>query len=238
VTPPQRAASDPARTPQPGADDARARLLQAGLQLFAQQGYSTTSTRELAEQAQVNVAAISYYFGDKAGLYRAVFSEPLGAPTQNPARLADPGLPLREALAGFYAGFLQPLRTGDGARLCMKLHFREMLEPTGLCDVTEALGITATHGALVALLARHLGLPEPDAELGRLAVCLAALGVHLHVGRDITDQLEPSLNQGPQALDGWAQRLVEFGLAMVQAEAARRGIAWPPEQPARRQRPL
>ena len=56
----------------------RARLLRSGLQLFAQQGYAKTSTRELAEHAGVNVASISYYFGDKAGLYRAVFFEPHG----------------------------------------------------------------------------------------------------------------------------------------------------------------
>ncbi len=222
MTPPARPSTEP--SPPKAGDDARARLLQAGLQLFAHQGFSATSTRELAEAAQVNVAAISYYFGDKAGLYRAVFSEPLGSPEEDVARFAGAQLPLREALAGFYAGFLEPLRTGDVARLCMKLHFREMLEPTGLCDVAEALGITAMHRALVEVLRRHLGLPGVDDELERLAVCLAALGVHLHVGRDITDQLVPTLNQGPDAIDRWADRLVGFGLALVQAEARRRGI--------------
>ena len=64
----------------------RARLLRSGLQLFAQQGYAKTSTRELAEHAGVNVASISYYFGDKAGLYRAVFFEPLGSPQDDIAR--------------------------------------------------------------------------------------------------------------------------------------------------------
>ena len=59
-------------------EGARERLLMAGLRLFALQGYSKTSTRELAEAAQANVAAISYYFRDKAGLYRAVFFEPMG----------------------------------------------------------------------------------------------------------------------------------------------------------------
>ena len=46
--------------------------------LFAQQGFAKTSTREIAEAAGTNIAAISYYFGDKAGLYRAVFFEPQG----------------------------------------------------------------------------------------------------------------------------------------------------------------
>lgn len=211
----------------PGApEDTRARLLLAGLQLFAQQGYAKTSTRELAEAASVNVAAISYHFGDKAGLYRAVFTEPIGSPEAELAAFQAVAGHLRLALQAFFAGFIEPLRDGDMARLCMKLHFREMLEPTGLCDVTEALGIDAMHRALVEALRRHLGLAEADDELEALAICLSALGVHLHVGREITDRLNPRLHAAPDALDRWSERLLASGLAMVRAEAQRRGLPY------------
>ncbi|MDH5539678.1 MAG: TetR family transcriptional regulator, partial [Rhizobacter sp.] len=89
--------------------------------MFSQQGFAQTSTREIAEAAQVNVAAISYYFGDKAGLYRAVFSESQATPQAQVARDAAQGLTLTEALRGFYRGFLEPLRQGEKARQCMKL---------------------------------------------------------------------------------------------------------------------
>jgi AcrR family transcriptional regulator len=203
-------------------DSARERLLQAGLHLFAQRGYSQTSTRELAEAAHVNVAAISYYFGDKAGLYRAVFFGPSGSPEEDVARFADPALGLPDALRGFYQGFLEPLRQSDDARLCTKLHFREILEPTGLWDEQLAHGIRPMHDALVALLQRHLGLPEADDELHALAICLTAPGVHLHVAHDITARLAPALQQGSDAIDRWSDRLVRLGVAMVEAERARR----------------
>jgi AcrR family transcriptional regulator len=204
------------------ADDARDRLLQAGLRLFAHQGYSKTSTRELAEAAQVNIAAISYYFGDKAGLYRAVFFEPLGDTQQDIGRYSGAGLGLQDALRGFFASFLEPLKQGDAARLCMKLHYREMVEPTGLWQEQVTQEIQPMHGALLAVLCRHLHLDAPDEHVQRLAVCLAGLGVHMHVGRDITDQVAPRLNEGPKAIDAWSDCLVRFGLAMVQAEAERR----------------
>jgi AcrR family transcriptional regulator len=216
-----------AKVPEPPQEDARARLLAAGLRLFAQQGYAKTSTRELAESAQVNVASISYYFGDKAGLYRAVFVEPLGSPSEDVARCAQASLPLADALTAFYAGFLEPLKQGDMARWCMKLHFREMLEPTGLCELNEALGILPMHRALLDLLCRHLGLAAADDELERLAISLAGLGVHLHVGRDIADQLAPQLHQGEGALQRWADSLNRYALALVRAEAERRGLPWP-----------
>lgn len=207
------------------AEDARERLLHAGLRLFAQQGYSQTSTRELAETAQVNVASISYYFGDKAGLYRAAFLELQRSAETDIARYTDARLGLQEALQGFYASFLDPLRQGDTARLCMKLHFRELVEPTGVLGTALQDSIEPQHHALLQVLCGHFGLAAPDADLQRLAVCLAALGVHLHVGRDIIDGVAPTLNQGPAAIDRWSSHLVLFGLAMVQAEARRRSLS-------------
>jgi AcrR family transcriptional regulator len=208
------------------ADEPRERLLMAGLRLFALQGFTKTSTRELAEAAGVNVAAISYYFGDKQGLYRAVFFEPMGGtPEEDVARIADPALPLATALERFYESFLEPLKQGDVSRLCMKLHFREMLEPTGLWDEELAHGIRPMHDALVALLVRHFGLAQADDDLQRLAVCLAGLGVHMHVGRDVTDTVAPGLNATPAHFDLWRERLLMFGLAMVAAERQRRAGA-------------
>ncbi len=205
------------------------------MRLFAAQGYSKTSTREVAEAAGVNVAAISYYFGDKAGLYRAAFCEPMGAPEDDLARYNGDNLSLPDALRGFYAGFLEPLKQGDVSRLCMKLHLREMLEPTGLWAADPSFGIRDMHEALLAVLCRHLGLEKTtaaaDLDLQRLAICIAGLGVHLHVGHDINHVLAPGISEGEQNLDRWSERLVEFALALVQVEARRRGAAAPTQPP-------
>ena len=49
--------------------EAPAQLLLSALKLFAEKGFAKTSTREMAQAAGANLAAISDYFGDKAGLY-------------------------------------------------------------------------------------------------------------------------------------------------------------------------
>ncbi|OPH16983.1 TetR family transcriptional regulator, partial [Azospirillum brasilense] len=72
-------APPPASSPAPTGEEQaspRARLLSAALRLFSEQGYTKTSVRAIAAAAQANVAAVSYYFGDKASLYSAVFTEP------------------------------------------------------------------------------------------------------------------------------------------------------------------
>ena len=206
-------------------DPARARLLRAGLRLFAHQGFAATTTRELAQVAGVNVAAISYYFGDKAGLYRAVFFEPLGEIADDIAAFAAADLSLPDALRGYYAAFLEPLALGEDGQLCVKLRMREMIEPTGLWDQELNEGIRPMHEAMAALLCRHLGLAAPDDELHRLVVCLSALGVHLHLGRDVTDAVAPQLNQAPDAIARWGDCLLRQGLAMIDHEQRRRAAA-------------
>jgi len=49
------------------------RLIQAGIEAFAANGFNGASTRMIAEKAGCNLAAIPYYFGGKEGLYLAVF---------------------------------------------------------------------------------------------------------------------------------------------------------------------
>ena len=56
--------------PQRG-DATRKRLIEAAIEIFAASGFDGASTRMLAERARANLGAIPYYFGSKAGLYRA-----------------------------------------------------------------------------------------------------------------------------------------------------------------------
>lgn len=213
------------RAPRSDGEQSRERLLHAALNLFAHQGFAKTSTREIAEAAGTNLAAIKYYFGDKAGLYRAVFFDLQSKPEEEIRRYGGEALSLRDALRGLYLGFLEPLKQGELTTLCMKLHMREMLEPTGLWAEEIDQGIRPMHEALLQVLCRHLGVAQPDDELQRLAVCVSALGVHLHVGRDVTDALAPALNASPEALDRWLDTLVMYAEAMVAAEAGRRAGA-------------
>ena len=215
----------PTERPRPKRTDgeqSRERLLLTALRLFSDQGYSKTSTRAIAEAAQTNIAAISYYFGDKAGLYRAAFFEPFGSAEADIARYADPSMSLAEALHGLYATFLEPLAEGELVRLGMKLRFREMVEQTGLLSVEINDSIQPQFDAVLALLGRHVGAPEPDDDLRRLAVCVTALGVNLYVTDDVYEVIAPSLKHAPDAMALWADRLVMYGEAMVLAEARRR----------------
>ncbi len=201
--------------------EARARLLHAALRLFAEKGFANTSTRELAAAAGVNIAAISYYFGDKAGLYRAAYTEPMGS--CNDLIVCNVGdVSLEQALRLMLTQIVEPMKLGNLVQLCTRLHFREMLEPTGLWAEEIDNGIRPAQVALVLVLCQHLGLTDPDDDVHRLAFSIVGLAIHLFVGRDIVQALQPQLLANPEAIDAYTERLLGYALAMVAGEKARR----------------
>jgi TetR/AcrR family transcriptional regulator, regulator of cefoperazone and chloramphenicol sensitivity len=208
-------------------EESRQRVLHAAVQCFSAHGYSKTSTRQIATMAGVNIAAISYYFGDKAGLYRAAYTEPMGTPKDDIALFARADLSLEDALQGLYGGFIEPLKQNVHVQQCIRLHMREMVEPTGLWEEEVSHGIKPYFEALVKLLCRHYAVKKGDDDIKRLAISIVALGVHMYVGRDLNLQLHPRLVTGAKALDTMRQRLVMYARAMIDAEGARRLAAKP-----------
>ena len=216
-----KAATGSSRATRADGVEARARLLHTALRLFAEKGFANTSTRELATAAGVNIAAISYYFGDKAGLYRAAYTEPMGSCSD--MTVSDLSkVSLEDALRMMLTQIAEPMKQGDLVKLCTRLHFREMLEPTGLWAEEIDNGIRPAQAALVLVLCKHLDLAEPDDDVYRLSFSIVGLAIHLFVGRDIVQALQPQLLANPEAIDAYTERLLSYALAMVAGEKARR----------------
>lgn len=62
---------------QPRADGTatRASILEAAGRIYAAKGFERTTSKEICERAGVNIAAVNYHFGSKAGLYAEVLVE-------------------------------------------------------------------------------------------------------------------------------------------------------------------
>lgn len=59
----------------PGADTTAERIVDAACRLFGTKGYEGTSTKEICDLAEVNIAAIHYHFGSKEELLRTILEE-------------------------------------------------------------------------------------------------------------------------------------------------------------------
>jgi len=99
-------------------EDARARLIDVAIKLFAEKGYEGTSVRDLATAAGVNVAAVSYHFGSKDELYHEALRAclaPCGEMRERMQKHLDAALKngsrkaAEEALRGCIQDFLEML---------------------------------------------------------------------------------------------------------------------------------
>jgi|GEM_PF-187604 len=58
----------------PAADRKKTQILDAAESLFAEQGFTRVSIRDIAVAAKANVAAVNYHFGSKERLFEALFA--------------------------------------------------------------------------------------------------------------------------------------------------------------------
>lgn len=223
------ASPNPAPSYRADGAEARACLLRSALRLFSESGYRGASTRAICKAAGVNLASIRYYFGNKLGLYRAAVREPMAgtidrAPGDAQQRgCFDPGATISlEALEVFFRRFLAPLKVGEDSRHMMKLHFREMIEPTGAMDEAINQEIKPEHAMLVRMLVADFGLERADLDLQRLSFCIIGVAVHFFVGQNIIEQISPGVLASPRAIDTLAERLAVYSMGMIEAERSRR----------------
>ncbi len=100
--------------PKDDARQGRKALETSAMLRFARQGYEATPLREIAADAGVDVALISYHFGSKLGLWKAIVAsaaadlhDALGAAAaKDKAGTADPRDDLKNAMAAYVAHLL------------------------------------------------------------------------------------------------------------------------------------
>jgi TetR/AcrR family transcriptional regulator, regulator of cefoperazone and chloramphenicol sensitivity len=104
--------------PKPGDRETRQRLSTAASRLFADRGFGKIAVREICRAARADVAAVSYHFGDKLGLYRDVMQPAIDAmrSTSEAALAAGEGLPPAGQLRKYIPACLRRPREGRSRR--------------------------------------------------------------------------------------------------------------------------
>lgn len=193
----------------------RERLLREAMRLFGERGVDAVTTREICAAAGVNPGAIHYHFIDKDGLYREVLRQPVQDLEQRLAGFDDPTLSLHESIRRF----LQPFLFDDGA-CSAQLFFREMQSPSPVFMETVAREVGPLFDRFAQLLARHAGLPEPDAAIHQLAMGLQAMAHDYSMTRPMLDAFHPELLANDPLLEQTCHRLADWGCALVAYERA------------------
>ncbi|MEO7084367.1 MAG: CerR family C-terminal domain-containing protein [Gemmatimonadaceae bacterium] len=113
--------------------ETRQRLIAAARDLFADRGFARVTVRDICAEASANVAAVSYHFGDKLGLYREIVGEAIDVLKQTSMISTDtvPGASAEERLRHYVRTFLPRLANpSDETQWIGKLMNHEMADPT------------------------------------------------------------------------------------------------------------
>jgi TetR/AcrR family transcriptional regulator, regulator of cefoperazone and chloramphenicol sensitivity len=151
--------------PLPVAPDvsARARLIEAGAEIFGTYNLEGATTRQLAQHAGVNQAAIPYYFGGKEGLYLATIEHFFSVHTPKmqtlvsgiEARLGFQRIDRTEALGllkTLLEHLLEILLRQQTNRSFGRIIIREQMQPTKAFDLIYERVIRHVHETISILL--------------------------------------------------------------------------------------
>jgi AcrR family transcriptional regulator len=176
-------------------DEIRRRILLKAGEIFASRGYLGATVRDICQQADVNVAAVNYYFGDKERLYidavkhaRALIEERWPLPEWSDAT------PPEEKLTMFVRTFVHRLISRETAEWQMRLILREIMEPTRACEEMVQESFRPFFGVLLQILGELLPHDIPPYRLHQIGLSVMSQCVfylaHQRVVRLIIDEDE------------------------------------------------
>ncbi len=171
--------------------DTRTKLIDTATPLFADNGLAGVSVRELAQAAGANVAAVSYHFGGKEGLYHAVLEyqfEPIAAALERIKTMST--LPPVERLS-HYASLVAGVH--HQRPYLLRFVHSELTSPTAVFEAVIKKYIPRIFHFLHQSLAEGVAAGDfrPGLDLGFATISLAGILNFYFIVRPMASQLLP-----------------------------------------------
>lgn len=195
--------------------DIRKRILDAGERRFAENGYSGTSLRDVANRAGVNQALITYYFGSKLSFFEAVFKRRGLEIAQRRIELIDaleakPKRPpkLRQLIEAYLQPQFEMKRSGPAGLAFVTLQARLHTEPEELAFRLRREVYDASTKRYIAALEKALPQVDP-ADISFRMMFLIGTYLYMLSGVDRLADLSDDRFTS-RDLDALVTRMVDF----------------------------
>ena len=198
--------------------ETRRRILNSACGLFAEKGYGGARVADICERAGANVAAVNYYFGDKAALYTEAWQETykkFAGPKPPDSTIASPEEQLQIYIHSLIQNFTEQSDQGQFTRL----YLMELANPTGLIhDIWHDL-IEPRRQIVIGIIRKIMGTNATDetvlfCEMSIINQCRALLTIR---PSDLEYLLGQSLS--PALIKRMADHITRFSLAGIKAVA-------------------
>ena len=194
----------------------RNRVLNAACEVFAEKGYRNAKVAEICRRAGANVAAVNYYFGDKATLYskawQHAFNESDMPDSVVPAH-TSPEDQLRNHIHSLIRNFMEKGLQGYFTRL----YLMELANPTGLIQDSWLDLIEPRRQKLLRIICKIMGVEDTNemvlfCEMSIINQCRALLTINRN---DLEYLLGQPLSQN--LIKRLADHITSFSLAGIGA---------------------
>ena len=195
----------------------REHILQVACEVFAERGFRNTTIRDICQQAQVNIAAVNYYFNSKEKLYEEVCKYACGHSIEN----TDPKFKLgenrtpEEKLKAFIESLLLTVLSKDQSNWREMIMGREMIEPTNALNIVIEEMIKPRFQQLHTIVKTLLGEGAGDEVVRRCCLSITGQCLYYRFARPVILQLNPQQKFDNTGIEKLAAHITQFSLHAV-----------------------
>ena len=204
------------------AKSTREKLIEAALEVFAEQGYQNATVQQIVERAGTNIAAINYHFGDKASFYGHVVSHALSA--EKCTEQADFGENLgpEEQLRTFVRWFIHhAVGINRNPSFLDQIHMQEMMNPSPVLDTVVENFIRPNHMKLRAIVTALLPKGASEQQIRHHAFSVIGQCLQYKFARPVMERLYKDLDFTPDYADVVAEHIADVSVAGMRAQHER-----------------
>ncbi|PHV32658.1 hypothetical protein CSQ94_14920 [Janthinobacterium sp. BJB312] len=200
-------------------EPARTRILQAAVQLFADEGYKLASVRRICEAAHVNVAMVNYYFHGKEELYLAAFDYARELAQASAADVAAASaqaqLPPVEQLRLAIEALVSDMLRSGSASLFSRLVARELIEPTAAIHKLAERNVRPQHALFTSLIRGVVGPAMPAEVVQKCVFSVIGQVVFYARSRIVHELVVPEITYDEAGIADIARHIAAFSLAAL-----------------------
>jgi len=203
----------------------REHILQVACEVFAERGFRNTTIRDICHKAQVNVAAVNYYFNSKEMLYEEVCKYVLGLSADN----ADPRFTLgenrrpEEKLKAFIQLLLLTILDKDRSSWREMIMGREMIEPTNALNIVIEDMIKPRFQQLYLIVKDLLGEGVEDELVRKCCLSITGQCLYYRYAQPVVLQLNPQQKFDTAGIEALAGHITQFSLHAIKRFASDNG---------------
>lgn len=163
------------------------KILEAAKKLFSERGYNGVSVRDISAEADVNVGAVSYYFGGKENLYQEVIGSGFDEVRQAVTGILNEDAPPRERLELVFEEFLEFLLKEDSVS---RIVFSELALGGGKLPESVERNFTRVFASIHSIISEAVDKGEfRRADPTLMIISFASFPAYLFFARPIVESI-------------------------------------------------